>query len=254
MRSPSSYPGRASANAACACRHFRLPVAGRRRRCRRRARAASAALLLVRAGEAARASSALACAARDQRSTPPAASSRGICADEVRAGDAELRRKRAAGLVERRLLGHRRPAEGAAHGDAAEGRGRRAELPLDDLLVGQRFRCRHAETPRTMNSCSPGRTSPSIRPWRMSSGRCSRARSASAAFVFSAASACTCAPCPPAASASSGGRMDRTPVEERDRPEAADASDQISTRITLPVSAAAEDLKTLGDVDLDHVS
>ena len=60
--------------------------------------------------------------------------------DEVRARHPELRRERMTGVVERRLLGHRRPPERTAHGHAAKRPRRPPELALDDLLVGQRFR------------------------------------------------------------------------------------------------------------------
>jgi hypothetical protein len=57
------------------------------------------------------------------------------------AGDPVRRRERLAALVDRRLLGYRRPAERTADGDAPERARAPAELPLDDREVTfHRFR------------------------------------------------------------------------------------------------------------------
>ena len=55
--------------------------------------------------------------------------------DQMRAGQVVGRRERLARLVERGLLGDRRPAERAADGDAAERARGPAELALDDRAV-----------------------------------------------------------------------------------------------------------------------
>ena len=55
--------------------------------------------------------------------------------DEVPAGDVVGRRKRLAGVVERRLLGYGRAAERAAHGHAPERARGPADLTLDDCTV-----------------------------------------------------------------------------------------------------------------------
>jgi hypothetical protein len=55
--------------------------------------------------------------------------------DEMAAREPELRRERPAVLVERRLLGHRGPAERAADDDAPEGARLAADLPRDHLAI-----------------------------------------------------------------------------------------------------------------------
>ena len=55
--------------------------------------------------------------------------------DELRAGEVVRRRKRVAGVVVRRLLGHRGRSEGAAGDYAEERAGPSAKLSLDERAV-----------------------------------------------------------------------------------------------------------------------
>ena len=146
MRSPSTYPGRARANAACACRHLRsagrreppMPSSSDARPSRPRRSPASSR-------RTARCSSV---AARSERgelgvlvATPaPALDAAGRLdagerGDQMRAGQVVGRRERLAVRVVRLLLGDRGQAERAADGDAPERARSSAELARDDAAV-----------------------------------------------------------------------------------------------------------------------
>ena len=171
-------PGRASANAACACRHLSEPVrpapptpssseappsrpVSPPASSRRIARCSSSACARLAA------SAGSLCGA-----LRPALDAAGRLeprdrGDEVAARHVVRRRERLAVGVVRALLGDRRPAERAADGDAAERARLAADLSRDDRAVGQRprwaimlarSRFRHWLMPLTMKRCSPGRT------------------------------------------------------------------------------------------------
>ena len=145
----------------------------------------------------------VAAAARDQRSTPPAASSREIAATRCGQVSQNCVGNGAPSSSNGRLLGDGGPAERAAHGDAPERARRAAELPLDDrggrpsgrgLATRSRLSASPGGDARTMKSCSPGFTSPSRRASRTSAWPVLDAsRSASSSWCCCAASCATSA-------------------------------------------------------------
>ena len=134
MRSPSSYPGRASANAACACRHLRLPLARRAADADAAARVAAVAARRSRPSGSRRARGS-ARARSLQRSTPPAASRRETAATRCGHVSQNVVGNGSPVLVVRRLLGDRGAAERAARGYAAERTRPAAQLALDDGAI-----------------------------------------------------------------------------------------------------------------------
>ncbi len=175
MRSPSSYPGRASAYATCAWRHLSrdgvrepaiprssdvppsLPRAAPARSCRTRrcssvARASEVAKLLALLDQRAPALHA-------SRSLDPSDRS-----DEMRTRHVVGRRERLSAWVVRQLLGDSGQAERAANGDPAERARRSPELPGDDRSVVHGSRLGVCASPRESAPLRDGARSPSFEP------------------------------------------------------------------------------------------